>query len=73
MAPRLWTYSEIARQLGVDRRTVSELAKVLGFPERDHPHAPNGRGLTQSEVGQLRKMLRRPGKGKRFTGYAVSP
>jgi hypothetical protein len=53
----LLTYSAAGRELGIGRKTVAELVKVLGIPIRPHPHVGHGKAITASEVDQLRKVL----------------
>ncbi len=51
---RLWTCTEVARPLGIEPRTVSDLATSFGAPERKHPHNGLARGLNETEVKAVR-------------------
>lgn len=57
MTPTLHSYSRVARLLGVDRRTLPVLVRVLGLTPK--PVAWNGkaRGLDDDDVRVLKKAL----------------
>jgi transposase len=50
------SYSEAARRLGVDRRTIADLCRKYEFGDRPHPHG-NAKGLTDGEVAALARLL----------------
>ena len=51
--------SRAAVMLGVDRRTVSDLARMLAIEPVPHPSNARGKAFTAAEVEHIRKALAR--------------
>lgn len=68
---RIWTCSELARELGVYSGTVADVARVLGFPNRPHPSNGRARAITNAEAQAIRERLRKvAGKSRAPTATA---
>lgn len=55
----VYSLSSAARVLGVDRRTVADIARLLGITPGPHPSNGNGKALTIPEFRRIERALGR--------------
>ena len=58
----LVSYSQFAKELGVDRKTVADLVRVLGITPAYNPASAMHLGLTGADQAKIRKALRFPAR-----------
>lgn len=51
------SYSQVARMLGTDARTVSGLVQALGLEPKRHPSNARAKGLNKADVDRLRAVF----------------